>query len=48
MAEGINPDQTQLDKFKQAARALEADDDPQRFNERLAKVVKHKPVERPE
>ncbi|WP_200911560.1 hypothetical protein [Sphingomonas sp. Leaf33] len=35
---------TQLDKFKQAARDLEADDDPKRFAERLEKLVKHKPV----
>jgi len=31
---------TQLDKFKQAARDLECDDDPERFRERVAKVVK--------
>ena len=37
--------QTQLDKFKQAARELETDDDPKRFKERLGKLVKHKPVE---
>jgi hypothetical protein len=42
------PDPTQLDKFKQAARDLEADDDPERFKERLRKLVKHKPVEKPE
>lgn len=36
----------QLDKFKEAARALEADDDEQRFKERLGKLVKHKPVEK--
>jgi len=35
--------QTQLDKFKQAARELETDDDPKRFAERLGKLVKHKP-----
>jgi len=40
--------QTQLDKFKEAARELEADDDPERFKERLAKVARHKPVEKPE
>lgn len=40
--------QTQLDKFKEAARELETDDDEQHFKERLAKVVKHKPVEKPE
>ena len=38
---------TQLDKFKEAARELETDDDPNLFKERLAKVVKHKPVEKP-
>lgn len=40
--------QSQPDKFKEAARALECDDDPQRFRERVAKLVKHKPVEKPE
>jgi hypothetical protein len=41
--------QTQLDKFKEAARKLETDDDPERFKERLGKLVKHKPVpEKPE
>lgn len=38
---------TQLDKFKQAARDLETDDDPKRFAERVGKLVKHKPVEKP-
>lgn len=41
-------DKSQLEKFKAAARELETDDDPQRFKERLAKVVKHKPVSEPE
>jgi len=36
-----------LDKFKDAARELETDDDPARFRERLGKLVKHKPVEKP-
>lgn len=40
--------QTQLDKFKQAARELETDDDPKRFDERVGKLVKHKPVEKPD
>ncbi len=35
---------TQLDKFKQAARELETDDDEARFDERVRKLVKHKPV----
>ncbi len=42
------PEPTQLDKFKQAARDLEMDDDPERFRERVGKLVKHKPVEKPE
>lgn len=40
---------SQLERFAQAARELETDDDAQRFKERLGKVVKHKPVpEKPE
>lgn len=39
--------QSQLDKFKEAARALETDDDATRFKERWAKVMKHKPAEKP-
>lgn len=38
---------SQLDKFKKAARDLETDDDEARFDERLRKIVKHKPVEKP-
>lgn len=38
----------QLDKFKQAARDLECDDDEKRFDERMKKLVKQKPVEKPE
>lgn len=37
----------QLDKFKQAARDLETDDDEARFDERMKKLVKHKPMEKP-
>lgn len=40
--------QSQSDKFKDAARSLECDDDPKRFKERVGKLVKHKPVEKPE
>lgn len=36
--------QSQLNKFKKAARGLEADDDEARFDERLRKIVKHKAV----
>ena len=39
---------TQLGKFKQAARELETDNDPKRFKVRVGKLVKHKPVEKPE
>ncbi len=39
---------SQLDKFKEAARQLETDDDPERFKERVGKLVRHKPVEKPE
>ena len=39
---------SQLDKFKEAARDLETDDDEARFDERLRKIVNHKPVEKPE
>lgn len=31
---------SQLDKFKEAARELETDDDEERFNERLKKLAK--------
>jgi hypothetical protein len=41
------PEPSQLDKFKQAAREIGTDDDPARFDERMAKLVKHKPVEKP-
>lgn len=40
--------QSQLDKFKEAARDLETDDDEARFDERMRKIVKHKPVEKPD
>jgi hypothetical protein len=34
---------SQLDKFKEAARELECDDDDQRFKERLGKLTKVRP-----
>lgn len=44
-----NNQASQSDKFKEAARALECDDDEARFDERVRKLVKHKPVpEQPE
>lgn len=36
-------DKTQIDKFKDAARELECDDDKETFNKRLGKLVKSKP-----
>ena len=33
---------SQLDKFKEAARQLETDDDEERFEEKLRKVVQQK------
>lgn len=44
----ISAEDRQLDKFKEAARDLETDDDEARFDERLKALVKHKPVEKPE
>lgn len=42
-------DNEQLEKFKQAAREIEADEDEARWDERLKKVVKAKPKpEKPE
>ena len=40
-------DKSQLDKFREAARQLEADDDEARFEERLGKLVKQKPADDP-
>lgn len=40
---------SQLDKFKEAAREIECDDDDQHFKDKLGKLVQHKPVpEKPE
>ena len=39
---------TQLDKFKEAARELGTDDDEARFDERVKKLVRQKPGEKPE
>ena len=37
----------QADKFKEAARELEADEDEARWEERLKKVAKQKPPHNP-
>ena len=39
----MDKEKSQLDKFKDAARELECDDDEQRFKERLGELVKAKP-----
>jgi hypothetical protein len=36
---------TQIEKFKQAAREIETDDDETRFNEKLGKIARQKPSE---
>jgi hypothetical protein len=38
-----NKEPSQSDKFKEAARELEADEDEARWEERLKKVAKQKP-----
>lgn len=41
----LNPkNESQLDKFKEAARELEVDEDEARWEDRLKKVAKHKPA----
>ncbi|WP_324741103.1 hypothetical protein U8326_03485 [Tsuneonella sp. CC-YZS046] len=44
----MNDRKPQLDKFKEAARDLECDDDEKHFDERMKKLVKQKPVKKPE
>ncbi len=45
----MSDEQSQLDKFKEAMRDLETDDDEARLDERLRKIAKHKTVpEKPE
>ena len=39
-------DKSQSDKFKDAAREIGADEDEALWEERLRKVVKHKPEEK--
>ncbi|MEA3000663.1 MAG: hypothetical protein QOK17_2496 [Sphingomonadales bacterium] len=42
------PDATeQVERFKQAARDLGCDEDEAAWDERLKKVARHKPVEKP-
>jgi len=41
-------EQSQVERFREAARALECDDDEARFDERVKNLVRHKPVTEPE
>lgn len=41
----MSTEKSQLDKFKEAARQLETDDDEERFEKTLKKLVKQKPKE---
>lgn len=41
-----NPKQSQADKFKEAARQLETDDDEERFEKKLGNLVKQKSGEK--
>lgn len=41
------PAKPQIDKFKEAARELECDDDDQRFRERLGKIAAPKVTQSP-
>jgi hypothetical protein len=45
--DGNSDNFSQGKRFKQAARAAECDEDEGRWNERLKKVAKQKPVEKP-
>ena len=47
-APGVTEPKSQAHKFREAARALHCDDHDERFEERVQKLVKHEPVERPE
>lgn len=40
---GLEAKKSQLERFKEAARELEADDDEDHFKERLKKLAKPKP-----
>lgn len=41
----ISSNQSQSERFKEAARALECDDDEARFDAKLKKVAKQRPKE---
>ena len=39
----MDTNKSQIDRFKEAARELETDDDEAKFNEKLRKLAKQKP-----
>ena len=43
----MNEEQRQVERFKELARELEADEDEARWDERLTKVAAHKPKDDP-
>lgn len=42
----MTPEKSQLDKFKQAARELECDEDEKAFERKLRQIAKEKPVDK--
>ncbi|WP_170167165.1 hypothetical protein [Paracoccus methylarcula] len=42
----MEKEKSQIERFKEAARELGADDDEERFNERLKKLATQKPAEK--
>ena len=48
MGSSSQSSKSQSDKFKEAARELECDDDEQRFKERLGKIAKAKTPQKSE
>lgn len=45
MTKTTSPSKPQIDKFREAARQLGTDDDPERFKETVRKMAKAKPAE---
>ena len=46
MSKSNSDKKSQLERFKEAARELGTDNDEERFNEKLGKLVKQKPGEK--
>ena len=44
----MSDDKSQAEKFEEATRDLECDDNSDRFRERVGKLVKHERMEKPE